>query len=109
MSLTSVPGKVMEKVVREIMENHLTKHHLITQQQHGFERRKSCLTNLLETIDCISEAWNCGFSSVVVFMDFAKAFDKVCHRALIRKLKAYGFSGCLLDWLTDFLIGRKKE
>ena len=86
MSLTSVPGKVMEKVVREIMEN------------HRFLRRKSCLTNLLETTDCISEAGNCGFSSAVVFMDFAKAFDKVCHRALIRKLKAYGFSGCLLDW-----------
>ena len=42
-------------------------------------------------------------------MDFAKAFDKVCHRALITKLKAYGFSGCLLDWLTDFLIGRKQR
>jgi hypothetical protein len=71
--------------------------------------KRSCVTNLLETIDTITEAMNRGFSSVVVFMDFAKAFDKVSHRALIKKLEAYGFRGKLLEWLNDFLVGRRQS
>ena len=58
------------------------------------------MTNFLETIDVITEAKNCGFSAALVFMDFAKAFDRVCHRGLIKKLEAYGFHGNLLAWLN---------
>ena len=99
----------MEKIVREVMTDHLVKYKLIVEQQHGFVTNKSCLTNLLETIDAITEARNCGFSAAVVFMDFAKAFERVCHRALIRKLEAYGFHGSLLAWLKDFFTGRKQR
>ena len=42
-------------------------------------------------------------------MDFAKAFDRVCHRGLIIKLEAYGFHGNLLAWLKDFLSHRKQR
>ena len=66
------------------------------------------MTNLLETIDTLTEALNRGFTAVV-FMDFAKAFDKVSHKALIAKLEAYGFGGKLLVWLRDFLNGRKQR
>ena len=92
-SLLSFPSKVMEKIVRKVMTDHLVKYKLIVEKQQGFDTNKSCLTNLLETIDTITEARNCGFLAAVVFMDFVKAFDRVCHRALIRKLEAYGFHG----------------
>lgn len=91
------------------MLEHLNKHKLITYEQHGFVSSKSCLTNLLESLDIVTEAFNRGFASVIVFLDFAKAFDKVSHRALILKIRAYGFDGNLLDWLSDFLTGRKQR
>ena len=39
-------------------------------------------------------------------MDFAKAFDKVPHRRLLRKLQHYGIQGLLLNWLESFLTQR---
>ena len=37
----------------------------------------------------------------ILYLDFAKAFDSVDHSILLRKRKAYGVTGRLLDW---FLI-----
>lgn len=48
-SLTSVLGKTMEKLVRQAVVEHLVEHRLIARQQHGFVNRKNCTTNLLET------------------------------------------------------------
>ena len=39
-------------------------------------------------------------------LDFAKAFDKVLHRRLLRKLQHYGIQGSLLNWLESFLTKR---
>ena len=108
-SLTAVPCKIMERIIRDIMMDHLIINHLITPQQHGFVYKKSCEYNLLETLDIITEASSRGFTSITVFLDFAKAFDKVSHSALLSKLKSYGFDGLLLDWLSDFLSDRKQR
>ena len=45
----------------------------------------------------------------VVFLDFAKAFDKVPHRRLISKLLNYGISGKLLTWIESFLSNRRQR
>ena len=36
------------------------------------------------------------------YIDFAKAFDSVCHSRLITKLRFCGISGDLLQWISDF-------
>ena len=58
--------------------------------QHGFVPNKACVTNLLETLDIITDAVNKGHSVDLILLDFAKAFDKVSHAKLIQKLEAYG-------------------
>ena len=37
----------------------------------------------------------------VIFLDFAKAFDKVPHRRLVSKLKSHGIQGKILDWISE--------
>ena len=44
-----------------------------------------------------------------VFCDTSKAFDRVWHRGLIHKLKKYGISGGLLDWIQNYLYMRNKK
>ena len=78
-SLTSVLCKVMERIIRDEMVLHLTANKLITTEQHGFVQRRSCMTNLLESLDHITETLNRDFIALVVFLDFAKAFDKLSH------------------------------
>ena len=46
-SLTSVPGKIMEKIILEVIEVHLGDNAVIGPRQHGFTRGRSCLTNLI--------------------------------------------------------------
>jgi hypothetical protein len=50
-----------------------------------------------------------GLPVDVAYLDLAKAFDKVSHPKLLVKLKAYGISGKLLDWIKSFLTGRKQR
>ncbi|XP_065679099.1 uncharacterized protein LOC101234374 [Hydra vulgaris] len=105
-SLTSVVCKVMEKILRDTMVNHLVEHSLISKNQHGFVNKKACVTNLLESIDMMSKALSDKISMDVAFIDFSKAFDMVPHKRLIYKLEAYGFTENLLNWIKSFLHQR---
>ena len=43
-SLTSVIGKVLERIIRDQVTEHLDLHSLIFDTQHGFRKGKSCTT-----------------------------------------------------------------
>ena len=108
-SLTAVPCKLMERILRDVMLKHLTDNNLIASEQHGFVLSKSCVTNLLETLDTISNALLKDHRVILIFLDFAKAFDKVCHLSLISKLRSYGFDHYIIGWISDFLLNRKQR
>ncbi len=108
-SLTSVPCKIFERLIRDHVMAHLERHSLIADQQHGFVNKKSCLTNILETLDFVTKAYSEKHSVDVIYLDFAKAFDKVPHRRLLLKLDAYGIRGNILAWIRAFLSGRTQK
>ena len=43
----------------------------------------------------------------MVYLDFAKAFDKVDHGILLHKVKDLGITGKLGQWFYNFLTNRK--
>nr|XP_047124238.1 uncharacterized protein LOC124806963 [Hydra vulgaris] len=108
-SLTSVVCKVMESIVKDTIMNHLNKNKLLIPEQHGFIKSKNCVTNLLETLDIITESINCGKCVDVAFLDFSKAFDSVPHSRLLLKLKSFGIVGKLLQWCKAILANRKQR
>ena len=108
-SLTSIPCKMMEKIIRESIFKHLEEHNLLTEHQHGFVTGKSCVTNLLGVMDDWTKALDNGTPIDAIYLDFSKAFDSVPHQRLIKKVEAYGIGGKTKDWLKDFLIGRKQR
>ena len=103
-SLTCILCKVYEKILRdEILFFVESK---ISPDQHGFVKGKSCLSNLLETMDSVMELIEEGIPVDILFFDFKKAFDRVPHNRLILKLQCLGINGKVLDVIKDFLIGR---
>ena len=108
-SLTSVPGKVMEKVIKETLTSHLQRNKLIRPSQHGFMQNKCCTTNLLEYLEALTKKIDEGESMDVVYLDFAKAFDLVPRLRLVQKLKAHGVKGNLLKWISAWLSDRKQK
>ena len=69
---------------------HLEQHKLISVSQHGFLPGRSCLTNLLAYFESVTKHVDSGLPVDTVYLDFAKAFDKVPHRRLLMKLKVHG-------------------
>ena len=105
-ALTSHIIKVFERIIRNHIVNHLESNHLICQNQHGFRKHRSCLTQLLSHIDIILQNYLNNSETDVIYLDYAKAFDKVDHQILLNKLYSYGIRGKLLMWLNSYLSNR---
>ena len=105
-SITSHVIKIFERVIRNQLVDHMESNSLISPNQHGFRKRRSCLTQLLDHVDTILKALNNGEEVDVIYLDYAKAFDKVDHDILLAKARKYGIRGKLLTWLTEFLKNR---
>ena len=108
-SLTSQVCKVLESIIRDKIVEHLDKYNLLNNSQHGFREGRSCLTNLLETLEQWTEIIDDGDCVDVAYLDFRKAFDLVSHEHLIYKLSKYGISGQILSWIKDFLKNRTQK
>ena len=107
-SLTSHTIKIFERVIRKHLVAYLEMNNLISGKQHGFRKGRSCLTQLLSHIDNILQNHVKGMETDVIYLDYAKAFDKVDHNILLQKLALYGIRGPLLVWLTQFLRNRQQ-
>ena len=108
-SLTSVVCKIMESVIKDAIVKHMIKHKIINESQHGFVPGKSCLTNLLEYLDRLTEIVDSGQAADIIYLDFAKAFDKVPHCRLLAKVRAAGITGNALSWIQAWLHDRKQR
>ncbi|KHN75654.1 putative RNA-directed DNA polymerase from transposon BS [Toxocara canis] len=97
---------VLEIVLRKSILSHLSLSNIISDDQHGFLKGKSTLTQLLTSCCYWYAGLNNGFQTDVVYIDFVKAFDSVIYPKLLLKLKAYGIVGSVLTWLKNFLCGR---
>ena len=87
---------LIEKIVREKkIEAVLSENNLFNHNQHGFIKDRSCLSALLSVYDGI--ILNLSNSQMLctdmIYLDFAKAFDKVDHGVLLHKLKQLGITG----------------
>ena len=107
-SLTSHVIKVFERVIRNTLVQYLESNFLLSKKQHGFRKGRSCLTQLLAHYDNIVRNLNMGLETDVIYLDFSKAFDKVDHNLLLKKIRFYGVKGRLYDWIKDFLTNRKQ-
>ena len=90
------------------MVHYLETNNLLTDKQHGFRSNRSCLTQMLGHFDDIFERFTRGEDTDSIYLDYAKAFDKVDLNLLILKLKKYGFGNKLVDWIQSFLSDREQ-
>ena len=87
-SITSHIIKIFERVVRKhVIVEHMESNSFLSPHQHGFRKKRSCLTQLIDHVDNILKTLHDGNEVDVIYLDYAKAFDKVNHQILLAKAK----------------------
>ena len=107
--LSADAGLLVETVLRDQVIEFLEFNELIKDSQHRFRNGSSCLTNLLICLDKVLHSVNERYPVDVVFLDLAKAFNKVPRERLLKKLKKHGIRGKLLSVIGDWLSNRKQR
>jgi hypothetical protein len=74
--------------------------------QHGFFKGKS--TNLIEFTSYLLNCLKNGLQVDAIYTDFSKAFDRVSHMLLLRKLANLGFCGSFLVWIRSYFTGHEQ-
>ena len=107
-SLTSIPCKLLERIIINHIVEHIAENNFNSPNQHGFTPRKSTTSNLLEAMNVWSEALAHNLPVDILYLDLEKAFDKVPHNRLIKQLEKFGLGGNILGWIHCFLSERKQ-
>ena len=89
-AITSIIGKVFERLLSEALISHLDSNNLLSDQQYGFRRARSTGDLLAYVTHLWSSSLDKFGESTAVALDISKAFDRVWHSALFNKLHALG-------------------
>ena len=108
-SLTCICSKIMEHIIVSQVMNHFDEQQILADCQHGFRERRSCETQLINLTQELHQNLEDREQVDMVVLDFSKAFDKVPHRRLMKKLWNYGVRGSTHQWIQSFLIGRQQR
>jgi len=106
-SLTCIPCKILESIIRDHMLEYLESRDVLSPYQHGFMNGRSCLSNLLVTLENWTAALEEGYGLDIFYLDYQKAFDTVPHKWLLAKLEWYGTDVQVLNWIQNFLMNRR--
>ena len=76
----------MEHIIHSSVLTHLENTNILSDEQHGFRKRRLCDAQLVLTIHDLAKALYSGDQIDGILLDFSKAFDKVPHNRLLMKL-----------------------
>jgi hypothetical protein len=108
-SLTSICCKIMEHILHSNIISHLEANNILSENQHGFHKHRSCENQLSITLQELADGLNSEDQMDCILLDFSKVFDKVPHQRLLNKCSHYGIRGNTLLWITSFLQGRTQQ
>ena len=108
-SLLSAFSKIYEKVMYSRMHDFLSNNKVLIENQFGFRRGRSCEHALLTAQNEILTTLSKKQISMLLLIDFSKAFDMVDHDILLAKLDHYGIRGITHTWIKSYLSGRKQK
>lgn len=107
-SLLPCLSKILERVVSNQLTLYLEHHGILPLAQSGFRRGHSTTTALLDVVGNILEARDRGMGTLLVLLDFSRAFDSINTSLLLAKLSYYGCNVETVKWFESYLTNRSQ-
>lgn len=107
-SLTTYCCELMEHILNKAIINYLESNNMLYPKQHGFRRGLSTVTQLAEITHDFAGIIDSKLQADAIFIDFAKAFDRVPHSKLISKLESFGINSKVIAWISAYLTNRSQ-
>lgn len=102
-SILPCMSKILEKVVCNQMIKYLESENILPATQSGFRKSRSTATALLDVVDNVLAAQDHGMGTILVLLDFSRAFDAINVSLLLSKLAYYGFDPGTIKWFHSYL------
>ncbi|VDI50931.1 Hypothetical predicted protein [Mytilus galloprovincialis] len=106
-SLTSILGKLMERIVTSRLEGYVESKFILDKEQEGFRHFRSTDNALLTFVQNIFNGFNKDESTIALMIDLEKAYDSIWREGLLTKLHGYGIKGKIWMWIENFLKDRE--
>jgi len=107
-SILPVLSKMFERLVAQQLRDHLTRSNILPIMQSGFRAGYGCPAALLNITDDVLRAMDAGQATILVALDYSKAFDTINHSLLLSILKFIGLGDGALALFRSYLLGRKQ-
>ena len=108
-SLTSLCCKLLEHVIVSKTVKHLERCNNLNDCQHGFRAKRSCETQILTLYHELASSLDKNVQTDMIILDFSKAFDRVPHQRLLKKVHHYGIRGNTHQLISSFLNSRTQQ
>lgn len=105
-SILSAMSKILERAMNDQIRAYLEKFGLLPITQSGFRPGHSCASALLHVVDDICSGVDRDMASVLVLLDFSRAFDTIDHDFLYYILLHIGFSFPAAQLIKNYLSNR---
>ena len=105
-SLTSVFGKLMERIILARLEAYVYGNRLLDEEQQGLRRFRCTTYAVLKLVQAIREGFRNKESTLACFIDLEKVYDSVWREGLMAKLSRLGVNGRMWSWIFSFLSCR---
>lgn len=107
-SILPTLSKIIEKIMEIQLREHLELNSLIPIIQSGFRPGHSCTTALLHIVDEVITATDKGLCTVLVSLDFSRAFDTINYDLLLEILHYIGLSEDAVKLFSNYLRNREQ-
>jgi hypothetical protein len=99
-------NKIIEREIYEQIEEHMKTNQLCDIYQYGFTKGKGCSDIIGKVVAQTSKAIDEGKVVILISLDLSKAFDRLNHILLIKKLMELGFDRNALRLIKNYLSNR---